>query len=436
MGLAVLVDDFLRHVLKSGLMDRDALQSVMRRLPRELREQPEAIAEHLIHNGRLTPFQAQKLLQGASAGLVLGPFQFEAPLGRGGMGMVYLALDTRSGGHVALKLLSPRKAKQDERHLARFQREVELSRRAQHPNIAQIIDAGVLRNVHYIAFEYIPGTTLYRLVTDEGPLPVPRAARLFSEVALALNHAHEVGLVHRDLKPSNIMVTPHDHAKVLDLGLAYSVDEDSLDPDIGGKGYVLGSIDYMAPEQTVNASTVDGRADLYGLGCCLYFALTGRPPFPAGTTRDKIHSHRNTEPTLLQNRNPDVPGAFAGLVHRLLAKDPAQRFASGAEVVAALLPWCQTANAMPVESQGDSVYQDAVRHVVTDWPADDDGNVAPGEGLAFDPPLSEDRSSLTKIDLSVFHETEERQRQLWWLGLGTAGVVVLLLVIVKLISNM
>jgi eukaryotic-like serine/threonine-protein kinase len=435
--MSAAVDDFLRNVLKSGLFGRDQLQEAVRALPAQRREQPTHVADHLIRAGLLTPFQAQRLLEGSTGGLILGPFQLQAPLGRGGMGMVYLALDTRRQQHVALKILLPRKARGEERHLARFIREMELSRRVSHPNVALTLDAGVNRGIYYIALEYIPGETLYRLVTTTGPLPVGRAARLFAEIASGLHHAHSLGLVHRDLKPSNLMVTPHDHAKVLDLGLAFSVGEQVAVPEVaGGKGYLLGSIDYMAPEQAADASAVDARADLYALGCCLYFALTGRPPFPAGSMRDKVHAHRHVEPTLLQNRNPDVPGAFALLVHRLLAKTPAQRFGSAAELEVALKPWCQAWNEAPVETQGDSVFQESVRHIVQKWPADDLASLN-SDGLVFDP-LPDETAVAVNPNLSSYNEAEDRRRIYWGIGLTIGGMALflgLLLLLLRLLFS-
>src|SRR5262249_32398706 len=262
------VDSFLKTVLRSGLIDREQLQSTLNSVPRDLRTNPEALADHLVRHNKLTRFQAAKLLQGTALGLQLPPFPVQAPIGKGGMGPVYLAMDTRSGQTLALKLLSPKRAREEERVLARFRREMEMCQKVAHPHLAWTYEVGVCQGVYYIAMEYIPGKNLYRLVSEEGPLPVPRAARLFGEVAVALDHAHNQGLIHRDLKPSNIIITPHDHAKVLDLGLALVQGESPVEREvIGGRGYVVGTMDYIAPEQTQNAAKVDPRSDIYSLGC-------------------------------------------------------------------------------------------------------------------------------------------------------------------------
>ena len=150
-----------------------------------------------------------------------------------------------------------------------------------------------------------------------------------AEVASALEHAHNQGLIHRDLKPSNIMITPNDHAKVLDLGLALMQGEQADLSVIGGQGYIVGTMDYIAPEQTADASKVDARCDVYALGCTLYFALTGQPPFPGGTNREKIQRHRREKPTPLAELRPDLPKGFVALVERLMEKDPRGRPADG-----------------------------------------------------------------------------------------------------------
>jgi serine/threonine protein kinase len=214
------------------------------------------------------------------------------------------------------------------------------ARKVSHPNVTETYDAGVIQGVYYIAMEYIAGQSLFRLVATGGPLPVGRAAKLFAQAAAGLEHAHEIGLIHRDLKPSNIMVTPRDQVKVLDLGLALMEGEVAEEQEvIGGKGYVVGTMDYIAPEQTEDAAAVDARADLYGLGCALYYAVTGQPPFPGGDSKSKIRRHRREEPTPLAELNPLIPAGFAALVHMLLAKRPEDRPPSAAALRELLLPW-------------------------------------------------------------------------------------------------
>jgi serine/threonine protein kinase len=350
------------------------LQTALSAVPRERRDDPQAVAEHFIKGGKLTRFQAEKLLKGTASGLLLGPYQVLAPIGKGGMGAVFLARDSRDQLLYALKVLPPKKARSSERMLARFRREMDLSRRVAHPHLARTHEVGVSGDVNYIAMEFIPGQNLYRLVLKNGPLAVPRAARLFAEVAAALDHAHAQGLIHRDLKPSNVMVTPNDHAKVLDLGLALSQGEDTRTARrdvVGGQGYVVGSMDYIAPEQTEDASRVDPRADVYGLGCTLYYALTGQPPFPGGTSREKILNHRSATALPITALNPAVPPEFAALAHRMMAKQPEARFPSAAAVRAALLPWAGAGGALPLDQDNDASYQRAVAALAADRPPSD-----------------------------------------------------------------
>jgi serine/threonine protein kinase len=360
------VDSFLRAVLRSGVLNREQLEESLQEVPPDQRRARETVADHLVETGKLSRFQASKLLKGMAVGLVLGPFHVLAPIGKGGMGTVYLARDCRSQQLVALKVLPPKRAREEERLLARFRREMEMCQRVAHPHLAWACDVGVCQGVYYIAMEYIPGQTLYRLVHEQGPLAVPRAARLFAEVASALDHAHNQGLIHRDMKPSNIMITPHDHAKVLDLGLALVQGETSADRQvIGGRGYVVGTMDYIAPEQAENAVAVDPRSDIYSLGCTLYFALTGQPPFPGGTAKDKIRRHRNEDPIPVPQLNPDVPPGFIGVLRKMMARHPEHRFATAAEVQERLLAWASGDRVLPLDAQGDKEYQEAVTALET-----------------------------------------------------------------------
>ncbi len=258
-------------------------------------------------------------------------------------------------------------------------------------------------------------------------------------MALALAAAHERGLIHRDMKPSNIMVTPHDHAKVLDLGLAYMTGEEMLDVEVvGGKGYVVGSIDYMAPEQTRDSTRIDARADIYGLGCCLYFALTGKPPFPEGGLREKVLAHRQHEPESVRVRNPAVPEGFAQVVQRMLAKDPDQRYPNATVAALELQRWGDVRTATPVEIAGDAVYQEAVRRAMAAAPVAEvvhdtiDALIfktEPDTGAVSAPPTE-----------SLFTGPDPMPRQLLWVALALglfwlfASVVVLLAVLIRLIA--
>jgi len=256
-------DDFLKTVLRSELLGEQEIQAALESVPVADLQNDRALADHFVQLGLLTQFQASKLLQGASIGLQLGHYRILTPIGKGGMGMVYLGLDNRSKQHVAVKVLSPQRKRQGQRHLARFNREIEIAKDLLHPHLVLAQDTDCIHGVHYLVMEYIPGQTLYRLVMTHGVLSVSRTAHLFSEVASALEYAHSQNLIHRDLKPANIMVTPNDHAKVLDLGLAIYQGETAEDIEVvGGKGKVVGTFDYIAPEQTRDAADVDPRADI------------------------------------------------------------------------------------------------------------------------------------------------------------------------------
>ncbi len=370
-GAAPTVDGFLKTVLRSGLVNREQLQSAVRSVPRGRRDDAAAVADHLVEGGTLSRFQANKLLQGTARGLVLGPFQVLTPIGKGGMGNVYLARDTRSEQMLALKVLSPKRAKEEDRILARFRREMEMCQAVAHPHLAWTYDVGVCQGVYYIAMEYIPGKSLYRTVVEHGPLDHRRAARVFAEIAAALDHAHHQGLIHRDIKPSNVILTPNDHAKVLDLGLALRAGERdgrACREVVGGAGYVVGTMDYLAPEQAEDACRVDARSDVYSLGCTLYFALTGRPPFPGGTAREKIQRHRGEEPAPL---GPEVPAEFAELVLRMMAKKPEQRPGSAHEVEEALRQWAGSDPGLPLDRPEDRLYAEAVAVLEAEEPSSD-----------------------------------------------------------------
>jgi eukaryotic-like serine/threonine-protein kinase len=341
------LEAFLNLVRKSRLIDGAVLD---RAVSKHGKATSRELADLLIRSGDLTHYQAEKLLHGHWRGLAVGPYRILAPLGRGGMGTVYLAQDSRLAPElgdqmlVALKVLTKKTLDEEPRKLDRFQHELELGRKTSHPQVTRTLAGGEAEGVHFIAMEYVPGKTLRKTVDRGGRLTVGDAARIFADVAAGLAHLHERGMIHRDLKPSNIMVMPDGHAKILDLGLALvPTDPRTIDPIVfGGKGIILGTMDYIAPEQARNAAKVGPRSDLYSLGCSLYYSLTGTPPFPGGTSRDKIRWQRSQKAAPISDFNTSVPQEFIQFVESLMAKEPSARPPS-ATVVRNMLLTCATA---------------------------------------------------------------------------------------------
>ena len=224
----------------------------------------------------------------------------------------------------------------------RFRREMDLSQRCSHPNLARTISVGNDGDVHFMVMEYIPGKSLYQLVKSErdGPLRVPDAARLFLKLVDGLEAAHKTGLVHRDIKPSNIMITPDGDVKLLDMGLARALDDET---GLTRVNTVLGTLDYASPEQLRDAAKADMRSDLYSVGCTLYFALAGQAPFEGGDMINKIYRQRLEDPEPLENLARGVPAAFAAVVRKLMSKEPAERHQNCAELRSDLMRWTDPA---------------------------------------------------------------------------------------------
>ncbi len=350
---ALAANDFVRNVARSRLLDEPRIERLFAEAPPQRKWQTAAFAEHLVALGELTAFQADKLLRGHWQGLSLGPYALLCPIGRGGMGVVYLARKRNESELVALKVLPPKRAKDEPRMLTRFQREIEIGLRMPvHPNLTRSKDAGEWSDVHYLAMEYVTGKTVRERVLESGPLSVGEAARIFTGVALGLHAAHEAGFVHRDIKPGNIIIDPSGQAKVLDFGFALIRGESlSSDPSIlGGQGYTLGTMDFLPPEQATNAATVGPAADLYSLGCSLYFAMTGSLPFPGGTAQDKIRAHRNDTPDSVLEFNPILSAEFVRLIDWLMDKRPQKRPKSAAEIARHLQAWAEPMAGKPPAS--------------------------------------------------------------------------------------
>ena len=284
----------------------------------------------------------------------LGPYRVVARIAEGGMGTVYEAVHTKLGKPVALKILTAR-LMLDESAVRRFEREMKAVGRLEHPNVVSATDAGEAEGVHYLAMELVQGLDLSRLVKKLGPLPVADACELIRQAALALHYVHQQGLVHRDVKPSNLMLTNKGQVKLLDLGLALLADPHEADLSIIHQ--VLGTLDYIAPEQADDSHQVDCRADVYSLGCTLYGLLCGKAPFADGRNSSaykKIVAHRELPPPSLRRRRTDVPEEVVDLIQRMLAKAPNDRPQTADEVATTLGPAAAGADLAGLAARAES----------------------------------------------------------------------------------
>jgi WD40 repeat protein/serine/threonine protein kinase len=271
----------------------------------------------------------------------VGQYRLLEKLGQGGMGTVYKAQHTLLKRVVALKVIAAERMS-DAKAVARFRREMEAVGQLQHPNIIAASDAGAADGIHFLVMEYVAGINLSQLVRRHGPMSVAAACEVIRQAAAGLQHAHTHGLVHRDLKPANLLLAPDGVVKVLDLGLALLRGEQPTGEELTEPGQVMGTFDYMAPEQALDTHAVDIRADVYSLGCTLYYLLAGQAPFGGPqyrSTLQKLLAHAKEPVPPIRVHRPEVAPELAALLERLLAKAPADRFATPAEVGSALKSW-------------------------------------------------------------------------------------------------
>jgi serine/threonine protein kinase len=339
MQAPVAANDLLELLEKSGLLTAGQVRKVRDKLQIDPDASAEATARRLVKERVLTPFQAERLTEGRYRGLVIDGYRIRELLGFGGMGCVFIAEDPADERKVAMKVLAADHAL-DAGMLARMKLESVAGMRLKHPNIVRTETLGTTGAVHYLVMELVRGITLHELVALHGALKAPMACDIALQAAEALRAAHKAGIVHRDIKPANILIDNTGTARLLDFGLALIGDvadeEFSLSMVFGHD--CLGTPDYIAPEQIVDSRKVDGRADLYSLGATLYVALTARVPFPDKLNKAKLEAHRTRQPPDVCEVNPEVPREIGDIVMRLMSKDPAQRFASAAELIAALQP--------------------------------------------------------------------------------------------------
>jgi serine/threonine protein kinase len=338
----------LQALRDSAVLRSDQLEELTR-LPAATAE-ARVLAKELLHKGWLTPYQVNQLLQGRGRDLLVGPYLLLERLGEGGAGQVFKVRHEKMNRILALKVIR-KELLADPEIVGRFYREIRIAGQLDHPNVVHAYDAGPAGSSHFLAMEYVEGTDLGRLVKQGGPLPALQACEYIRQAALGLQHAHERGLVHRDIKPHNLIMSIRDGLiKVADLGLARlpRAGNDEVTAALTGASataaltpqhaVMMGTADYLAPEQALDFHNADIRADIYSLGCTLYYLLAGRPPFPGATLTEKLLKHQQAEPPPIENAKTPVPQALIAVLHRMLAKKPKDRYQTPAEVVEALAP--------------------------------------------------------------------------------------------------
>ena len=349
-NMPLVLEQFVQSLEASGLMSADEIRDFLDSLADS--EKPKSggdLAKTLYRKGRLTKFQAEAVYRGKSKGLVLGEYVVVDRIGAGGMGEVYQAEHRRMKRRVAVKVL-PHELTKTPNAVQRFEREVEAAAKLIHPNVVTAFDAGEAAGVHFLVMEFVRGQDLAEIVQQRGPLDVATAIDYTLQAARGLEYAHDQGVVHRDIKPSNLLIDEKGTVKILDMGLARFVNDVAGDePTAAGgltqSGQVMGTVDYMSPEQAANTKSADKPADIYSLGATLYYLLTGQSMFGGETLVERIMAHRDQPiPSLRSTRN-DVARALDETFRAMVAKTPALRQKSMTQVIEEL-ERCQPAGSV------------------------------------------------------------------------------------------
>lgn len=322
--------DLLPVIRSSGVLAEKQLSEIKARVLRgDLPFDPVELADRLIEEEILTAYQARKFLNGRPHGLIVGRYIILDRIGSGSMGRVYRARHPMMDRVVALKIIAPEIASND-RVVARFQREMKLVGRLDHPNVVRAFDADQHQRVLFIVMEYVTGYSLGDRLR-KGPIPPTEMVEFAAQAARGLAHAHEQGIVHRDIKPSNILIGRDGRVRILDLGLGVLMEADPSTSFATADGIAVGTVDYMSPEQACGRD-VDGRSDLFGLGCAMYHLMTGRLPFPGSSPIERLGKRLSGRHVPITEHLPDLPSNVVRVLDRMMAHKPSDRFAGAAEL--------------------------------------------------------------------------------------------------------
>jgi serine/threonine protein kinase len=330
--MPISLDQFGQQLVDVGLMSADEVASLR---AASAANDAEHFARELVKQKRLTAFQAQQVYAGKAKTLVLGNYVILDKLGQGGMGMVLKAEHRRMKRIVALKVLSPGVIKTTDL-VARFHREVQAAARLEHPNIVSSYDADEAHGTHFFVMQYVEGQDLSSLVKTKGTLAVEQAVGCILQVARGLQFAHAHGVIHRDIKPANLLLDTKGTVKILDMGLARIEGDTGAQAEITNTGAVMGTVDYMAPEQARNTKTADARSDVYSLGISLWYLLVGKPAYDGTTLTERLLAHQTDPIPSLSAARPEIPAGVDAVFQRMVAKRAADRYQSMTDVIAAL----------------------------------------------------------------------------------------------------
>lgn len=357
--MSVTVDGFLQHLSDSGILSSEELLELEQQIPTTKRSHDAlALARELVRVKKLTPFQANRLYAEKPAPLVLGNYVLLEKIGSGGMGKVYKAQHRRMKRVVAVKVLSAT-GLQSENIVKRFLREAEAAAKLSHPNIVAAYDADEIDGVPFLAMEYVEGQDLAAVVKSSGPMSAETALDCLLQAAKGLEHAHRQGLVHRDIKPANLLLDVKRTIKILDMGLArfYGSEGSALAAGeaagITQAGSLVGTVDFMSPEQAIDSRSADHRSDIYSLGATLYFLLIGRPMYESPTLMGRLLEHRDSAIPLICTLRPDVPPQIDRMFRRMVAKQKSDRYPSMTELIQDLSKWrdlSTSTDALPTHS--------------------------------------------------------------------------------------
>lgn len=333
------------HVLAESLSDDDlSLEEVSDR----------QLAAKFVELGFLNRWQAEQLCQGRTK-FTLGAYRILDAIGQGGMGWVFKGEHKLLGRIEAIKVLPKNQC--NPVSIANFRREIRAQALLDHPHLVRLSYADTDGNTHFLVTEFVPGSDLRRLVREHGPLSAQQAALIVSQAAEALGYAHSQGLIHRDVKPGNLLITPAGKTKVADLGLAYfSSDNDNSSKNSSSPTkpkHIVGTADFLAPEIIVTPGEVLPISDIYSLGCTLYYALTGKVPFPGGETADKLRRQLDEKPIALHRLIPTVDNNLEAILTAMMQKRPADRVATAEQVVELLRPWVDSAGSTTKQTIGN-----------------------------------------------------------------------------------